>query len=316
MAPERLDGHAGGPAVDVYATAALAFEMLSGRKAVTGSTPIEVARRVMEAPPPDLTEELPGAPARAAEVLKRGLAKQPDERQATAGELVRELSGAYTEPARPAPRRPAPAAPPPVRLRSRPAWIVPAALAAVAAAIVAIVLVAGSGGGSDHKPAQARHAKQVRKKPRTRSAATSSSTAPAPAQAAPAQPAPAQPAAGGSPATAVTDFYTRAANDDFQGAWGLGTPRLHSQFGSLGTFQATFATLRSISLAGVRVTGQSGSSATVEFSSVAQHTDYVDRCSGQAAVMSEGGRWLVDHVDVSCARERGKPRKAKKPKKH
>src|SRR3954464_8639397 len=64
MAPERLDGHAGGPAVDVYATAALAFEMLSGRKAVTGNTPIEVARRVMEAPPPDLSEELPPSSAR------------------------------------------------------------------------------------------------------------------------------------------------------------------------------------------------------------------------------------------------------------
>ena len=36
MAPERLDGQPGGPAVDVYATAAMAFEMLSGRKAVTG----------------------------------------------------------------------------------------------------------------------------------------------------------------------------------------------------------------------------------------------------------------------------------------
>src|SRR4051812_21677829 len=103
MAPERLDGHAGGPGVDVYATAALAFEMLSGRKAVTGNTPIEVARRVMEAPPPDLTEARPGAPARAAEVLKRGLAKDPHARPATAGELVRELSAAYAESARPAP---------------------------------------------------------------------------------------------------------------------------------------------------------------------------------------------------------------------
>src|SRR3954465_11384252 len=106
MAPERLDGQAGGPAVDVYATAALAFEMLSGRKAVTGNTPIEVARRVMEAPPPDLSEELPGAPARAAEVLKRGLAKEPDERPATAGDLARELSAAYTKSGRRAPALP------------------------------------------------------------------------------------------------------------------------------------------------------------------------------------------------------------------
>jgi serine/threonine protein kinase len=309
MAPERLDGHAGGAAVDVYATAALAFEMLSGRKAVTGNTPIEVARRVMEAPPPDLSEELPGTPARAAAVLKRGLAKEPDERPASAGALVRELAAAYAEPAPPAPR-PAPALPPAVRHRSRPAWIVPAAMAAVAAAIVAIVLIAGSGGGSDHKQhVQARHAKPAKKKPRTSPAAAPSSTP------TPAQPAPAEPTAVGSPATAVTDFYTRAANDDFQGAWGLGTPRLHGQFGGIGTFQATFATLQSISLTRVRVTGQNASSATVEFSSVAQHTDHVDRCSGQAEVVSQAGRWLVDRLDVSCAGDRGKPPKANKPKK-
>src|SRR3954471_366200 len=104
MAPERLDGQAGGPPVDVYATAALAFEMLSGRKAVTGRTAVEVARRVMEAPPPDLAEALPGTPARAAEVLKRGLAKDPAERPASAGELGRDLSTAYAEAAQPATR--------------------------------------------------------------------------------------------------------------------------------------------------------------------------------------------------------------------
>src|SRR4051794_4700105 len=120
MAPERLDGHAGGAAVDVYATAALAFEMLSGRKAVTGKTPIEVARRVVEAPPSDLSEELPGAPARAAEVLKRGLAKDPDERPATAGALVRELSAAYADAAR---RRERPATKP-TRALSDPAAVV------------------------------------------------------------------------------------------------------------------------------------------------------------------------------------------------
>src|SRR3954451_24355415 len=101
MAPERLDGHAGGPPVDVYATAAVAFEMLSGRPVVTGRSAVEVARRVMEMPPPDLTEAVPDAPRRAAEVLKRGLAKDPAERPASAGELVRELSAAYAEDAKP-----------------------------------------------------------------------------------------------------------------------------------------------------------------------------------------------------------------------
>src|SRR2546423_4285156 len=75
MAPERLDGAAGDRRVDVYALAAVAFETLAGRKAVEGATPLEVARRVVSAPPPDLREGLPGAPPEAADVLRRGLAK-------------------------------------------------------------------------------------------------------------------------------------------------------------------------------------------------------------------------------------------------
>src|SRR3954470_18197330 len=47
IAPERLDGGLGGPPSDVYALAAVAHEALSGHKAVEGSTPVEVARRVM-----------------------------------------------------------------------------------------------------------------------------------------------------------------------------------------------------------------------------------------------------------------------------
>src|SRR4051794_27135432 len=177
MAPERLDGQAGGPPVDVYATAAVAFEMLSGRKAVTGRTAVEVARRVMEAPPADLAEAQPGTPARAAGVLKRGLAKDPAERPGSAGELVRELSAAYAEAAQPATRPtralatpaavvervaqtgpvPAPREPlprEPVRTseprRHRPGWLVPAALAAIVAAILAVVLLSGGDGTSDN----------------------------------------------------------------------------------------------------------------------------------------------------------------------
>src|SRR3954447_19712709 len=92
MAPERLEDGAGGPPVDVYALAAMAFAMLSGRKAVEGSTPLEIARRVATAPPADLREALPGAPEAAAAALKRGLAKDPDERPRSAGELGRALA--------------------------------------------------------------------------------------------------------------------------------------------------------------------------------------------------------------------------------
>src|SRR4051812_32243539 len=141
LAPERLDAQAGGPASDVYAAAAVAFEMLSGRKAVTGKTAMEVARRVIEAPPPDLADVVPGTPRRAAEALKRGMAKDPAERPATVGELVRELAAAYAEEAAPAPApRPAAAASRPAAPAPRPAaaaradrprrgWLVPGLLA-------------------------------------------------------------------------------------------------------------------------------------------------------------------------------------------
>jgi serine/threonine-protein kinase len=317
LAPERLDGNPGGPESDVYATAAVAFEMLSGRKAVTGKTAMEVARRVIEAPPPDLAELVPGTPRRAAEVLMRGMAKDPSQRPATVGELVRELSAAYAEEARPAPvaaptpaprpaprARPAAAATAPVAAATparadrprRRGWLVPALLAVAAAVVLAIVLLAG---GGDDGSKQAQNAKpKATKRDRSRNP-----TAAAPAT--PAAPAPATPPASSSgdsaPAKALTDFYTRAANDDFQGAWALGTDNLHAQFnGSFGTFKGTFATLQSIRFPTLKTTSQTATAATVELTSIATHTNRTDRCSGQAKLVRGAGGWLVDHIGVNC----------------
>jgi serine/threonine protein kinase len=323
LAPERLDGNPGGPASDVYATAAVAFEMLSGRKAVTGKTAIEVARRVIEAPPPDLAELMPGTPRRAAEALMRGMAKDPSERQATVGTLVRELAAAYAEGAKPAERatvpvpvpepRPAPeprAAParrlalaprpaPAPRAPRRRGWLVPALLALAAAAVLVVVLL--SGGGDDKTSTQARKSKNP----------TTAQQAPAPSgssqPAAPASPAPAAPStpsaspAASAPAQAVSDFYTRAAKDDFEGAWALGTGRLHAQFnGSIATFRGTFSTLQSIRFPTLETTSQTATAASVRFTSVATHTNRTDHCRGTATLVEGGGQWLLDHIGVSC----------------
>jgi serine/threonine protein kinase len=310
MAPERLDGHAGGPAVDVYGTAAVAFEMLSGMKAVTGRSVIEVARRVMDGPVPDLAEMVPGTPARASEVLKRGLAKDPAERPASVGDLVSELSAAYEDAAIEGPPTAAtrslgrpPAASAPVLARSRPRGrVAAAALALLAAAVVAIVLLAGSGDGGD-KAAHRKASPSASRKDRSRAK-----------QARPAKK-PSAPAVAGaaSPIAALTTFYARAASHDFAGAWALGTDAFHQQLQSLEAFTATVATLQSISFPDLRVTGQNGDSATVAFSSVAQHTDRADRCVGQASVVRQSGGWFVDHLDVKCAAE---PVEKHGPKKH
>ncbi len=71
MAPEQLQGAAASPATDVWALATMAYEVLSGRKARSGTTPIEVVHQIVDSPPPDLREAWPEAPEGAAAALRR-----------------------------------------------------------------------------------------------------------------------------------------------------------------------------------------------------------------------------------------------------
>ena len=77
MAPEQLDGHRAGPPADVYALGAVLFEALTGKRARTGRTPMEIVQDANGKPPPDLREHLPTAPAAAADVLRRALDRDP-----------------------------------------------------------------------------------------------------------------------------------------------------------------------------------------------------------------------------------------------
>jgi eukaryotic-like serine/threonine-protein kinase len=105
MAPEQLDGRGATPASDIYALAAVAFEALGGRKPREGKTPMQIAHSLATQGPPDLREAWARAPAAAAQVLKRGMALEPDDRQASAGELARELTEALRDKPRTAPTR-------------------------------------------------------------------------------------------------------------------------------------------------------------------------------------------------------------------
>jgi eukaryotic-like serine/threonine-protein kinase len=151
MAPEQLDGAAPSPAMDVYALAAMAYEMLAGEKARPESNPLALAHAIATRPPPDLRTAWPAAPAAAAAVLQRGMSSNPAERPASAGELVRRLEAAL-EPERPT--RVVAAAPPPTS--GRPRWrrsLLAPLLLALAALAVAGVLVATLSSGSKHAPA-------------------------------------------------------------------------------------------------------------------------------------------------------------------
>jgi hypothetical protein len=195
--------------------------------------------------------------------------------------------------------------PPAAPIRRRPPWLLPAALLVVAAAVLAAILIGGSSGGGTKRAGHATHSSAAATARRHHAAkpappATASTPQPSTATAPPAT-------SPSSPTAAVTAFYTRAASQDLNGAWALGTGHLHNQFGSYAAFAGTFRTLRSITFPSMSVTGQTASSATVAFSSVAQHTDHVDRCSAQATTVRQGGGWLVDRLDSVVCNGAGAP---------
>ena len=101
MAPELFDGDSATAAADVFSVAAIAFEMFSGRRARAIRDTRRIAVRAATAPPPDLRDDRPDAPALAA-VLARGMARDPAGRPATATALVDAIAAALREDERPA----------------------------------------------------------------------------------------------------------------------------------------------------------------------------------------------------------------------
>lgn len=96
MAPEYARGGAPGPRADVYSLACVLYEALAGHPPFTGATAREVLVSHIRATPPALAKVAPSAPSRLARACTRGLAKSPDERPATAGELATEVLAAVS----------------------------------------------------------------------------------------------------------------------------------------------------------------------------------------------------------------------------
>ncbi|MFE1879676.1 serine/threonine-protein kinase [Streptomyces diastatochromogenes] len=89
MAPEQWTGAPASPTADVYAATATFFECLTGHKPYSGDNIAELALRHVDAPVP--ADEVP-EPVRA--LVRRGLAKDPEERPEHAEAFVSELEAA------------------------------------------------------------------------------------------------------------------------------------------------------------------------------------------------------------------------------
>jgi non-specific serine/threonine protein kinase len=94
MSPEQLSGRKVDPRSDLFAAGAILFEMISGRAAFGGSSALEIFHAVVYEQPPALVGSDP-VPALDI-VIRRALAKSPEDRYASAEEMARELRALLT----------------------------------------------------------------------------------------------------------------------------------------------------------------------------------------------------------------------------
>lgn len=88
MAPERFDDKPVDRRVDVYSLGCLLYECLTAERPFSGDSVPALMKAHLFDPPPQPSQLRPGIPAPLDEVVARALAKDPDERYATAGELA------------------------------------------------------------------------------------------------------------------------------------------------------------------------------------------------------------------------------------
>ena len=218
MAPEQLEGGETGPATDIYALAVVTYEALTGQRARSGRTPMEIAHRIASEPPPNLRERLPDAPAAAAELLEQGMARDPGERPRSAGELSTRLARALEDPGSaqktavlvepptaapttaPPPARPPPPAERQARSHKRPIGAIALALVflALAAAVVLGSVLSGDDGGGESSQSAEEPDKKPKKKKKKNDAEgqgqqAPSEETPAPEETAPEETAPEEP---------------------------------------------------------------------------------------------------------------------------
>jgi serine/threonine-protein kinase len=91
ISPEQAKGEAVDGRSDIYSLGAILYHMLSGQPPYQADTPMSLALKHITEPPPDILQVNPSLPPAVAALIRKAMAKDPNERFSTAGELVAAL---------------------------------------------------------------------------------------------------------------------------------------------------------------------------------------------------------------------------------
>ena len=91
MAPEQLEGKPADPRSDIWAMGCVLYEMATGKPAFDATHAVSLISMIMRDQPREMAERAPMAPPALDRLVRQCLAKDPDDRWQTAGDLKREL---------------------------------------------------------------------------------------------------------------------------------------------------------------------------------------------------------------------------------
>src|ERR1700686_4499994 len=134
MAPEQLEGKEVDARTDIFAFGVVVYEMATGKKAFEGKSQASLMAKILETNPAPMSALTPMTPPALDHVVKRCLAKDPDDRWQSARDICEQLrwiseSGPQTAPAGPSAGQQKPA--------NRMAWV--AITAVLSVAVIAAV---------------------------------------------------------------------------------------------------------------------------------------------------------------------------------
>ncbi len=91
MSPEQLEGKEADARTDIFAFGATLYEMATARKAFSGATQASLITAIMSSEPPPISSVQPMTPPALDRIVKTCLAKDPEDRWQSAGDVAKEL---------------------------------------------------------------------------------------------------------------------------------------------------------------------------------------------------------------------------------